>query len=489
MSEPSFSFSIDTEVSPVHYDELAKYIFDNYITPMVKAKHFTNTSKTFEEGIHVLGFTALDPEGKWQIDISVKTGKTIQVTMQPNNANVPKTILERIKEDLIIAIQFFEDVVRRSTLYFAFVEGKPVVPEKSPLRRARVIERILFGNILFLFVLMIAVSLLLFVFLEVAIGPDLAIYIGALVLVVGQVLLVVFGDRLIGAMAQWPITEQNPTVHILQYHLSPQQLLQFREKFPRDKLMQIKKDIYDQTLAVGKPIECETAGEVMSKYGLECQPENMGTKKINVYQLVQKATQMFGLPMPKVGISNTMVANAAASGPSPSRGIVLVTTGLLVQLEKEEILTVLGHELSHLRSRDPIVLLGLVTSEYLFRIFVLLNYFPVFFDYFGLLYVVGILGLIYFVAKFFEARADLESAMKIQNPRVLAEALRKIGFRRLQFERSPAMRVQEWITWNPHPPLYFRIARLERFAEKTPKIKHTLIQSAKDCIQGFFAAF
>jgi heat shock protein HtpX len=198
---------------------------------------------------------------------------------------------------------------------------------------------------------------------------------------------------------------------------------------------------------------------------------------------------MFGLPMPKVGISNTMVANAAASGPSPSRGIVLVTTGLLVQLEKEEILTVLGHELSHLRSRDPIVLLGLVTSEYLFRIFVLLNYFPVFFDYFGLLYVVGILGLIYFVAKFFEARADLESAMKIQNPRVLAEALRKIGFRRLQFERSPAMRVQEWITWNPHPPLYFRIARLERFAEKTPKIKHTLIQSAKDCIQGFFAAF
>jgi heat shock protein HtpX len=198
---------------------------------------------------------------------------------------------------------------------------------------------------------------------------------------------------------------------------------------------------------------------------------------------------MFGLPMPKVGISNTMVANAAASGPSPSRGIVLVTTGLLVQLEEEEILTVLGHELSHLKSRDPIVLLGLVTSEYLFRIFVLLNYFPIFLSLFGFLYVIGILGLIYFVAKFFEARADLESAMKIQNPRVLAEALRKIGFRRLQFERSPAMRVQEWITWNPHPPLYFRIARLEGFAENAPKIKHTLIQSAKDCIQGFFAAF
>ena len=422
MSEQAFSFSIETEVTPAHYDELAKYIFENYITPMARAKNFTNISQAFEEGTNVLGFTVLDLEGKWHIDVSVKTGKTIQVTMQPNNASVPKTVFKRIKEDLIIAIQYFEEAVRRSTLYFAWVEGKPVVVEKSPLRRARVLERIFFGNILFLFVLMIAISLILFIFLEV--------YIAALVLVVGQILLVLFGDRLIGAMAEWSITEKNPTVHILQYHLPPQELAQFREKFPREKLLQIKKDIYDQTLAVGKPIACETARDVMSKYGLECQPENMGTKRINVFQLVKKATEKFGLPMPKVGISNTMVANAAASGPSPKRGIVLITTGLLVQLEENEILTVLGHELSHLKSRDPIVLLGLVTTEYLFRIFVLLTYFPIFLTYFGFIYVIGILGLIYFVAKFFEARADLESAIKIQNPRVLAEALRKIGFRR-----------------------------------------------------------
>jgi heat shock protein HtpX len=490
MSEQAFSFSVETEVTPAHYDELAKYIFENYITPMARAKNFTNISQAFEEDTSVLGFTALDLEGKWHVDVSVKTGKTIQVTMQPNNANVPKTVFERIKEDLIIAIQYFEEAVRRSTLYFAWVEGKPVVVEKSPLRRARVLERIFFGNILFLFVLMIAISLLLFIFLEATIGPDLGIYVAALVLVVGQVFLVLFGDRLIGAMAEWSITEKNPTVHILQYHLPPQELAQFREKFPREKLLQIKKDIYDQTLAVGKPIACETAREVMSKYGLESQPENMGTKRINVYQLVKKATEKFGLPMPKVGISNTMVANAAASGPSPKRGIVIITTGLLVQLEENEILTVLGHELSHLKSRDPLVLLGLVTSEYLFRIFVLVSYFPVLFtSLFGFIYVIGILGLIYFVAKFFEARADLESAIKLQNPRVLAEALRKIGFRRLQFERSSAIRVQDWITWNPHPPIYFRVARLENMGENALETKHTLFQSAKDCVKGFFAAF
>lgn len=241
MSEQPFSFSVETEVTPARYDELAKYIFENYITPMANAKHFTNLSQASEEGTNVLGFTALDPEGKWQIEVSIKTGKTVQVTMQPNNANVPKTILERMKEDLIIAIQYFEEAVRRSTLYFAWVEGKPVVVEKSPLRRARIIERILFGNILFLFVLMIAVSLLLFLFLEVTIGPDLAIYVAALVLVVGQVFLVVFGDRLIGSLAEWSVTEKNPTVHILQYNLSPQQLAQFRENFPEINCSRLRK--------------------------------------------------------------------------------------------------------------------------------------------------------------------------------------------------------------------------------------------------------
>jgi len=211
---------------------------------------------------------------------------------------------------------------------------------------------------------------------------------------------------------------------------------------------------------------------------------------VNVYELVKKTTEKFNLPVPKIAISNTMVPNAAASGPSPSHGIVLITTGLLVQLEEDEILTVLGHELSHLRSRDPFALFGIVAGEYLFRVFVLFSFFPeIFASFLGLFYLIFILGAIYFVAKFFEARADLESAITIGNPKLLAEALRKIGFRRLQFERSPAYRLQDWITWDPHPPLYFRVARLEKMEKPPVEVKHTLVQSAKDCVRGFFAAF
>jgi len=478
MAESAVSFSIDTEVTPAYYEELIKYTYQNYVLP--NGKRFTNVSQSSFDGTYVLSFTALDPNEKWHVNVEMKTGKPIQITMQSSDASVPQAVLDRLREDLIIFIQYFEEMLRRSTLYFAWVEGKEVVPEKSPFRRARLIERILFGNILLLLMIMIIISIVLFLVID---------YYAALVLVAGQFLIVIFADKLIGTMADWTVTEQNAKVHILQYHLPAQERLQFQQKYPREKLLQMKKEIYDKTIALGKPVECETAHEVMAKHGLECSPENMGTKTVNVYQLVQETTDKFNLHVPKIALSNTMVPNAAASGPSPSHGIVLITTGLLVQLEEKEIRTVLGHELSHLKSRDPFVLFGIVSAEYLFRVFVLVNYFPVFLTYFGLFYILFILFAIYFVAKFFEARADLESAIKIGNPKVLAEALRKIGFRRLQFERSRAYRLQEWITWDPHPPLYFRIARLEKMEDTPIEVKHTLIQSAKDCIRGFFAAF
>jgi len=478
MAESAVSFSIDTEVTPAYYEELIKYTYQNYVLP--NGKRFTNVSQSSFDGTYVLSFTALDPNEKWHVNVEMKTGKPIQITMQRSDAGVPQAVLDRLREDLIIFIQYFEEMLRRSTLYFAWVEGKEVVPEKSPFRRARLIERILFGNILLLLMIMIIISIVLFLVID---------YYAALVLVAGQFLIVIFADKLIGTMADWTVTEQNAKVHILQYHLPAQERLQFQQKYPREKLLQMKKEIYDKTIALGKPVECETAREVMAKHGLECSPENMGTKTVNVYQLVQETTDKFDLHVPKIALSNTMVPNAAASGPSPSHGIVLITTGLLVQLEEKEIRTVLGHELSHLKSRDPFVLFGIVSAEYLFRVFVLVNYFPVFLTYFGLFYILFILFAIYFVAKFFEARADLESAIKIGNPKVLAEALRKIGFRRLQFERSRAYRLQDWITWDPHPPLYFRIARLEKMEDTPIEVKHTLIQSAKDCIRGFFAAF
>jgi heat shock protein HtpX len=200
---------------------------------------------------------------------------------------------------------------------------------------------------------------------------------------------------------------------------------------------------------------------------------------------VKKVADKFGFSVPKIVVSNTMVPNAAASGPSPSRGVVLVTTGLLVQLEEEEIISVLGHEFGHLKGRDPLLLYGLTSAEFLFRFYVLFPLFPfIFSSFLFFLYFWAVMVVIFFIAKFFEARADIISAIKMGKPEVLAGALEKIGFQRLLYERTPSFRLQEWLGLDPHPPIYFRVARLEKL-EAPEKVKYPLIQSIKDVLAGF----
>jgi heat shock protein HtpX len=130
---------------------------------------------------------------------------------------------------------------------------------------------------------------------------------------------------------------------------------------------------------------------------------------------------------------------------------------LLVQLEEDEILNVVGHEFSHLKNRDPLVLLGLTSAGYLLRIYLFINLFVSFF-WFGYIYLFASITLLYFIAKFFEGRADLDIAVKIGQPKILAGALEKIGFRRLQFQDVSAYKIQSWIRWDIHPPIILGFA-------------------------------
>lgn len=250
--------------------------------------------------------------------------------------------------------------------------------------------------------------------------------------------------------------------------------------------MEMKKEILERTFATGRQIDAEIAADVFTKYGIKCLQENISGKSVDLYGLVKKVSEHFGLPVPKIIVANTAAPNAAASGISPRRGTVLATTGLLIRLSDDEILSVLAHEMSHLKARDPLILYALTSAEYLLRVYILL---PLFFFIPFFLYFFFTMWLIYFVAKFLEARADLEAAIRLGKPQSLASALRKIGFRRLQMERaSPGSRFQAWLGWDAHPPLYFRINRLENL-ESPERIRHPLLQSIKDSINAFLSAF
>jgi heat shock protein HtpX len=74
-----------------------------------------------------------------------------------------------------------------------------------------------------------------------------------------------------------------------------------------------------------------------------------------LYQIVGELVNKAGLPMPKVYIMENDTPNAFATGRNPEHAAVAVTTGILRILSKEELMGVIGHELSHIQHRDILI--------------------------------------------------------------------------------------------------------------------------------------
>jgi len=74
-----------------------------------------------------------------------------------------------------------------------------------------------------------------------------------------------------------------------------------------------------------------------------------------IYEIVEELAFKMHLPMPKVWLINTPVANAFATGRSPKHGSIAITTGILRLLDADELRGVLAHELAHIKNRDTLI--------------------------------------------------------------------------------------------------------------------------------------
>jgi len=75
-----------------------------------------------------------------------------------------------------------------------------------------------------------------------------------------------------------------------------------------------------------------------------------------LHAIVDRLCALADMEKPRVGIAETDVPNAFATGRSANRSVVVVTTGLLRRLDQEELEGVLAHELSHVAHRDVTVM-------------------------------------------------------------------------------------------------------------------------------------
>jgi len=89
---------------------------------------------------------------------------------------------------------------------------------------------------------------------------------------------------------------------------------------------------------------------------------SMGAKIVSeseqpkLHETITKLCMIADLPKPKVAVVDSPMPNAFATGRSPKKSVVAVTTGIMKTLNQGELEAVLAHELSHVKNRDVMVM-------------------------------------------------------------------------------------------------------------------------------------
>ena len=73
-----------------------------------------------------------------------------------------------------------------------------------------------------------------------------------------------------------------------------------------------------------------------------------------LFKMVAEVAARAQMPMPKLFVIETATPNAFATGRSPEKGVVAVTTGIRRLLNENELKAVIGHEIGHVKNRDTL---------------------------------------------------------------------------------------------------------------------------------------
>jgi heat shock protein HtpX len=195
-------------------------------------------------------------------------------------------------------------------------------------------------------------------------------------------------------------------------------------------------------------------------------------------------TDRAGLPTPEVGIYDSPEVNAFATGPTRSRSLVAVSTGLLRGMQRDEVEGVLAHEVAHIQNGDMVTMTliqGVVNAFVLFLARFIANILRSAVDerMSGLVYFMtvialqiglGLLGsvVVAWFSRAREFRADAGSAALAGKGKMIA-ALQRLQQNTLMIENQhPALATLKisgtrggLALLSTHPPLEARIAALQ----------------------------
>src|SRR3954451_11542776 len=88
----------------------------------------------------------------------------------------------------------------------------------------------------------------------------------------------------------------------------------------------------------------------------------MGAKEVEpeeapgLHAMIERLCLNADLPKPKIAVADTEVPNAFAMGRSQKNATVCCTTGIMKVLSPSELEGVMGHELTHVKNRDVMIM-------------------------------------------------------------------------------------------------------------------------------------
>jgi heat shock protein HtpX len=210
----------------------------------------------------------------------------------------------------------------------------------------------------------------------------------------------------------------------------------------------------------------------------------------DLHGMVRELALRAGLPMPKIYVMENDAPNAFATGRDPQHAAVAVTTGIMRILNRDEMMGVLGHELSHVRNRD--ILIGSIAATFAGAISMLASMARwgaifgggrddeegggggniLFVLLFSMVASVAAMLIQMAISRSREYLADEGGAHLVGEPRFLARALEKLhrGVEKIPMDANPATAHMFIVSplhgggvlslFSTHPPIEKRIERL-----------------------------
>ncbi|MDH4123302.1 MAG: M48 family metalloprotease, partial [Thermoplasmata archaeon] len=383
LGTPISSFSISTEIAKSSLLTFPKFLMDSSSSGRFGQIAAGNFNQIAGEHGKFLIFDAKWYAKDYSATVRIKLDSPLLVEIYSDRRE-ERGFSRRLEDYLILALQAYEEAIRNETIYMTFMPGSEKTSKLNIHKKLS--DRVLTGNMVNLFLIAIIISVVM-----ILIFGDIA----PIILLVTILAIVLSAGKITALTSDWRITKEHPDVVIIECRL-PQTLLGSFMQTYGSSLQTLKKNIYEYMTEHRRDVTSAEVADLFRKFGITVEAENIVVKHINVYDSVKKVAAKFEMPMPTIMITRNSKPNAAATGFTKHLATMLITIGLLIQLDKREIELVVGHELSHLRFGDPVILFSIFSIEYLARVYV----YSALIASFALIYIFFIFWLVFFFAKF-----------------------------------------------------------------------------------------